>query len=131
MLKAIGVIGLGVMGRNLALNLANQGYAVAGYDLSEKQRSESEIAFAGLPLTVHDEPRSFINDLSTPRKILIMVPAGKPVEAVITEVTPLLQTGDILIDGDPVARASRETFLARFGMLFQGGALFEIGRAHV
>ena len=95
----IGVIGLGVMGRNLALNMANHGYGVAGYDLNEHQRAESERAFQGHSMTVHADLWKFVSDLIIPRKILIMVPAGKPVDAVIQDVTPFLEKGDVLIDG--------------------------------
>jgi len=96
---AIGVVGLGVMGRNLALNIERHGYPVAGFDLDLKQRQNAAEKFSGKQMTVCASMAEFLQALESPRKILMMVPAGKPVDAVIHELTPHLSPGDILIDG--------------------------------
>lgn len=97
--KFIGVIGLGVMGRNLALNIERNGYSVVGYDLSEEKRSESQKNFQGKNMAVADSLADLIANLETPKRILMMVPAGKAVDSLIEELRPQLQKGDILIDG--------------------------------
>ncbi len=96
---AIGVIGLGVMGRNLALNIERHGYPVAGFDLDEKQRQHAAEKFAGKKMAVCASLADFLQALESPKKILMMVPAGKPVDAVIQSLIPHLAAGDILIDG--------------------------------
>ena len=97
--KAVGVIGLGVMGRNLALNIARNGYPVAGYDIDGEKARASREAFASKAMAVADSLEGFLGDLERPRRILIMVPAGSPVDAVVGELTPKLAKGDVLIDG--------------------------------
>ena len=96
---SIGVIGLGVMGRNLALNIERNGYPAAGFDLDEKQRATAAERFVGKKMTVCPTLSGFLSLLESPKKILMMVPAGKPVDAVIQELIPHLAPGDILIDG--------------------------------
>ncbi len=94
----IGVIGLGVMGQMLALNMDRNGFRVAGYDLDAakvaklSQRSEQRIA--GCP-----DLATFVALLERPRRILMMVPAGEPVDAVIDSVKERLDPDDLLIDG--------------------------------
>ncbi|UQB69888.1 NADP-dependent phosphogluconate dehydrogenase [Epilithonimonas zeae] len=94
-----GMIGLGVMGRNLLYNIAENGFSIAGFDLDEEKvkhlqdGATSEMKVKG---TVSLE--KFVNALETPRKIILMVPAGKPVDAVLGNITPLLSKGDIVID---------------------------------
>lgn len=92
-----GLIGLGTMGKNLLLNVADNGYEVAGYDKdTEKVNSlkdlEGDIYGAK---TVED----FVASLEKPRKIMMLVPAGKIVDFVIADIAPLLEKGDILMDG--------------------------------
>jgi len=96
--KAIGVVGLGVMGRNLALNIERNGFPVAGYDIDPDQRRASQERFAGRDMVVAGTLAEFLTALSTPRRILLMVPAGAPVDAVIAELRPRLARGDLLID---------------------------------
>ncbi|HET7217152.1 MAG TPA: NADP-dependent phosphogluconate dehydrogenase [Vicinamibacterales bacterium] len=97
---AMGVVGLGVMGANLARNIASRGFAVAGYDLDAKktaafvEESGNDSAIGGV-----DSPAALMAALERPRRILIMVPAGKPVDSVIAMLKPHLEPGDILIDG--------------------------------
>jgi 6-phosphogluconate dehydrogenase len=94
-----GMIGLGVMGRNLLYNIAENGFSIAGFDLDEEKvkhlqdGATSEMKVKG---TVSLE--EFVTALETPRKIILMVPAGKPVDAVLGNITPLLSKGDIVID---------------------------------
>jgi 6-phosphogluconate dehydrogenase len=94
-----GMIGLGTMGRNLLLNVADHGFEVCGYDREPSQqlrmldegKGKSVITVATLP--------DFVKALQTPRIIMLLVPAGKIVDAVLTDLLPLLQTGDVVIDG--------------------------------
>jgi len=96
----IGVIGLGVMGQNLALNIESRGYSVAGFDLDSEKARASEKKWAGKPrMKTLASLARLVEALDSPRKILIMVPAGKPVDAVLAELKPLLKQGDILLDG--------------------------------
>jgi 6-phosphogluconate dehydrogenase len=96
---AIGVIGLGVMGRNLALNIERNGFPVAGYDIEAVKLAEARKLFAGKAMVVTDTLGAFLAQLEQPRRILVMVPAGAPVEAVINDLRPGLAKGDVLIDG--------------------------------
>ncbi|HEX6036113.1 MAG TPA: NADP-dependent phosphogluconate dehydrogenase, partial [Anaerolineales bacterium] len=92
----IGILGLGVMGRSLAQNFARNGYSVAGYDLNLKfDRS----LFKDRNIELYESPEELASALDTPRCILMMVPAGKPVDMAIVSMQPYLDKGDILIDG--------------------------------
>lgn len=94
-----GMIGLGVMGRNFLLNVADHNFEVIGYDLDhekvealDKEKSVSHVqATADLP--------AFIQALKSPRRIMLLVPAGKAVDSVIESLLPHLSEGDIIIDG--------------------------------
>ncbi|MCZ2073483.1 MAG: NADP-dependent phosphogluconate dehydrogenase [Bryobacterales bacterium] len=97
---SIGVIGLGVMGQNLALNIESRGFPVAGFDLDKAQSQAAAKKWEGHPaMTTTSSLKELVDVLETPRKILIMVPAGKPVDSVIEDLKPLLSKDDILIDG--------------------------------
>src|SRR5215472_15651516 len=95
----IGVTGLAVMGRNLARNLARHGYRVALHNRSA-ERTKSLVAEHGHEGTFlpSDSMRDFVASLRRPRAIIIMVKAGQPTDAVIDELVPLLDRGDIVID---------------------------------
>ena len=94
-----GIVGLGVMGRMLALNMERNGYRVAGYDVdAEKVRAFAE-AEPDKNLVGCETWDGFMDALDKPRRIMLMVPAGKPVDAVIEEVKTTLEAGDLLIDG--------------------------------
>ncbi len=99
----IGVYGLGVMGHNLALNLEEKGNRVSVYNRTsgeEKYVVRDFIKQAGdKKFTGEQHVEEFVSSLEMPRKILIMVKAGAPVDAVIKELLPYLSGGDILIDG--------------------------------
>ena len=97
--KQMGVIGLGVMGQNLALNIERNGNSVVGFDLSEETMHQLSERFADKEITLTESIEALVSKLEAPRKILMMVPAGKPVDAVIEHLRPRLEEGDILIDG--------------------------------
>ena len=96
----IGVVGLGVMGHNLALNMERNGFPVAGYDLdAEKTKAFLEGPAAGKNITGVDSPTALMEALEKPRRVLMMVPAGKPVDSAISNLKGYMEPGDILIDG--------------------------------
>jgi 6-phosphogluconate dehydrogenase len=96
----IGIVGLGVMGHNLALNMERNGFPVAGYDLdSAKTRAFLDGPAAGKEIIGVDSASALMAALEKPRRILLMVPAGSPVDSVIEHLKPHMQPGDILIDG--------------------------------
>jgi 6-phosphogluconate dehydrogenase len=103
-LADIGLIGLGVMGANLGLNIAEHGFTVIGYDRDpskgvrftnavQEQLSKPE------RISAYSEIAQFTATLRRPRAILLLVPAGAPVDAVIHDLSPYLEQGDVLIDG--------------------------------
>jgi len=94
-----GMIGLGVMGRNLLYNIAENGFSIAGFDLDdEKVKHLQDGATYKMKVKGTVSLEEFVTALETPRKIILMVPAGKPVDAVLGNITPLLSKGDIVID---------------------------------
>jgi len=94
-----GMIGLGVMGRNLLYNIADNGFSIAGFDLDENKIKElQDGATSAMKVKGTGTLEDFVSALETPRKIILMVPAGKPVDAVLESITPLLTKGDIVID---------------------------------
>src|SRR5512144_2085194 len=96
----IGVVGLGVMGHNLALNMERNGFPVAGFDLDvAKTQAFLKGPAAGKNITGVDSPAALLAALEKPRRVLIMVPAGKPVEGAIASLKEHMEPGDILIDG--------------------------------
>ncbi len=99
MSSAIGVVGLGVMGANLARNIESRGFKVAGYDLDAAKTQAFVKAGAEHGATGVDSPDALMVELERPRRILMMVPAGAAVDAVIQHLLPHLAPGDILIDG--------------------------------
>ncbi len=94
-----GVMGLGVMGHMLSLNMERNGYRVAGYDLDSKKIQAFGAENIGKNIIACETLDAFLSTLELPRRILIMVPAGKPVDAAITSLKPVLLKGDLLIDG--------------------------------
>jgi 6-phosphogluconate dehydrogenase len=96
----IGIVGLGVMGHNLALNMERNGFPVAGYDLdTSKMRAFLEGPAAGRNIAGVDSPRTLMTMLEKPRRILLMIPAGPAVDSAIAHLKPHLEPGDILMDG--------------------------------
>ena len=97
---AMGVVGLGVMGANLARNIESRGFPVVGYDLdAAKSQAFVNGPAKGKAVAAADSPANLMAMLEKPRRILVMVPAGKPVDSVIAHLKPHLEAGDILIDG--------------------------------
>src|SRR5687768_16605352 len=94
----LGMIGLGTMGRNLLLNMADKGFSVTGYDKDRKMISKLEEEGKKHNLEGFDDIESFISSLQTPRTLILLVPAGPIVDSVIAELKPLLSKGDIIID---------------------------------
>ncbi len=96
----IGVTGLGVMGRNLARNFARHGYSVALHNRTTSRTTNiiDEFGHEGT-FVATVTPQEFVAALERPRRIVIMVNAGAATDAVIDEFAPLLETGDMLIDG--------------------------------
>lgn len=88
----LGMIGLGVMGRSLALNFQRNGITTLGYDLRPQLSQETE-------LPVAESLQELADSLTKPRVFFLMVPAGDAVDSAIKDLRPFLQTGDILIDG--------------------------------
>jgi len=98
--RHVGVIGLAVMGENLALNIERNGFKPVVYNRTAARTDEFMANGAkGKDIVAEYDVRSFVGALERPRRILMMVKAGAPVDAVIGEVIPYLEAGDILIDG--------------------------------
>ncbi len=123
----VGLIGLAVMGQNLALNMADNGYTVAAYNRTTSTMTEF-VASAedGQNLIAAETLEELVSVLERPRKIMLMVKAGPVVDKVIDSLMPLLEEGDIIIDGgnslytDTEERVSR---LAEAGLLFVGAGV--------
>lgn len=97
--QQIGVIGMAVMGRNLALNIESRGFSVSIYNRSKDKTEQVMAEHSDKRLVPYYSIEDFVNSLEKPRRILIMVQAGKGTDAVIDELRPLLDKGDIIIDG--------------------------------
>jgi len=94
------MIGLGVMGSNLLLNMADHGFRVIGYDKNpEKTKTLEASAKQGTVVKGVNTLQQMISALKKPRKLMMLVPAGNPVDSVIADLLPILEEGDIIIDG--------------------------------
>ena len=95
-----GMVGLGTMGCNLLLNMADNHFAVIGYDINREKAEQFE-ASANPDTVVKGvyELASMVQQLKKPRKIMMLVPAGKAVDDVIEHLVPLLEKDDIIVDG--------------------------------
>eukprot|EP00743_Colponemidia_sp_Colp-15_P001128 GILK01001240.1.p1 GENE.GILK01001240.1~~GILK01001240.1.p1 ORF type:complete len:493 (+),score=93.86 GILK01001240.1:49-1479(+) len=100
--SVIGLVGLATMGQNLALNIAEKGFKISVWNRSSSkvddtvQRAKDE---GNLPLVGYHDMREFVQSIAKPRKIIILIKAGAPVDEQIEHLTPLLDAGDLLIDG--------------------------------
>ena len=94
----LGMIGLGVMGRNMVLNMADHGFSVAGYDKDASQVEALRKEAAASEIHAVANIRDFIGLLRRPRAVMMLVPAGPPVDSVIEDLLPLLDKGDLIID---------------------------------
>jgi len=99
MKQQFGVIGIGVMGKNLALNVESRGLSVSVYDRSKTATDELLIDNKVKNIVGTYSIEEFVNSLQTPRKILLMIKAGKSVDDAIENLIPYISKGDILIDG--------------------------------
>ncbi|KRM81697.1 6-phosphogluconate dehydrogenase, decarboxylating [Limosilactobacillus coleohominis DSM 14060] len=95
----IGVVGLAVMGKNLALNIESRGFTVGVYNRHRNRTDEMMKDHSDKKLIPSYTIKDFVDSLEKPRRILLMVKAGGPTDAVIDELLPLLDKGDVLIDG--------------------------------
>ncbi len=121
--QQFGIVGLGVMGQNLARNVERNGFSVAGMDRDPVKVQQAEEVIGGADIVVTADLGEFLAHLSSPRRILMMVPAGKPVDAVIQALQPHLAPGDLLVDGgnsyfEDTRRRLKE--LSETGILFVG-----------
>lgn len=122
-----GLVGLGVMGRNFILNVADHNYKAFGYDL-DPEKVSALIKEGGDVSRVNasDDISTFVNALSLPRKIMLLVPAGKIVDAVIESLLPHLSANDIIIDGGNsffTDTDRREAYLQSKGINFFGAGV--------
>ncbi|XTZ11191.1 MAG: NAD(P)-binding domain-containing protein, partial [cyanobacterium endosymbiont of Rhopalodia yunnanensis] len=98
--RTFAVIGLAVMGENLALNVESRGYPIAVYNRSrEKTDKFMSTRAVGKDIKAAYSLKELVQTLERPRKLLVMVQAGKPVDYVIQDLKPLLEKGDMIIDG--------------------------------
>jgi 6-phosphogluconate dehydrogenase len=121
--QAIGVVGLAVMGRNLALNIESRGHAVSVYNRSREKTDELIKDCPDRKLVPAYTLEEFVDSLEKPRRILMMVKAGAATDDTIASLKPLLDKGDILIDGGnthftDTIRRNQE--LAKAGLHFIG-----------
>ena len=126
-LADIGLIGLAVMGENFALNMESKGFRVAVYNRTVERVEEFIAGRArGKNFNGARTPQELVASLERPRKIMMLIKAGPPVDAVIDELLPLLDPGDILIDGgnslftDTIRRTRR---VEDAGMLYVGSGI--------
>lgn len=94
-----GMIGLGVMGRNFLLNVADNGFSAIGLDLDQEKTQALETEAEGRTIKGTTDMATFVSLLKKPRRIMLLVPAGKVVDAVSNDLLPHLDRGDLIIDG--------------------------------
>lgn len=123
----VGLIGLAVMGQNLVLNMERNGYRVAVYNRTESRTKDFVNGAAkGKAINAAYTLEEFVNALERPRKVIVMVQAGGAVDAVIDQLTPLLDSGDVIVDGgnsyykDTIRRAEA---LEKQGIHFLGAGI--------
>src|SRR5260221_5083271 len=119
----IGMVGLGVMGRNLVLNIADHGFSASGYDKDLSKVQELQTEAGSRTINAAQSLKEFVSVLSTPRAIMMLVPAGQVVDTVIRELIPLLEKGDLIIDaGNSHFKDTdlRSKSLAEKGILYMG-----------
>ncbi|MDB5858590.1 MAG: gndA [Ramlibacter sp.] len=122
----IGIVGLGVMGENLALNLERNGFAVGGFDVDERKRESFTRRTMGKQARPARSLAELVAGLRSPRRLLVMVPAGAAVDTVLAELRPLLAAGDVVIDGGNTRFTDtqrRMQELADTGILYVGAGV--------
>ena len=95
----IGLVGMGVMGHSLLLNLSDRGYSVLGMDTDAEKVARLQEEAGNRQVFFTTDTSSFVAQLKLPRKIWLMVPAGKIVDVVIDQLLPFLSEGDLILDG--------------------------------
>ncbi len=121
-----GLIGLAVMGENLALNVESRGFSVAVYNRTAAKTDDfMALRAPGKNIVGTKTLTEFVDALETPRRILVMVQAGKPVDAVIDQLKPMLSPGDMIIDGgnslyDDTERRTKDLEAAGLGFVGMG-----------
>jgi len=124
----VGMIGLGVMGQNLALNMADHGFAVAAYNRSPEVTRGFVAENPDTPggLVGCRTPRELVRRLRRPRRIVLLIKAGPPVDGVLAQLLPLLERGDVVVDGGNSLYTDtmrRERELAARGIHFVGSGV--------
>jgi 6-phosphogluconate dehydrogenase len=130
--QAVGLVGLAVMGENLALNIADKGFSIAVYNRSTDKVDSflQRAAREGTKNVVGTRsPEEFVASLERPRRIIMMVKAGQPVDDTIAKLAPLLEPGDLLVDGgnehfsvtERRAAALKDRGISYLGMGVSGG----------
>ncbi|MDQ8015985.1 MAG: decarboxylating NADP(+)-dependent phosphogluconate dehydrogenase [Bordetella sp.] len=121
-----GLIGLAVMGQNLVLNVESRGFQVSVYNRTTSVTDAFVAKNPGKQLVGCDTLEAFVQSLATPRKIMVMVKAGAPVDQVIEQLIPLLEKDDIVIDGGNSLYTDterRDAYLAGKGLRFIGAGV--------
>jgi len=121
--STIGIIGLSVMGSNLARNMSGKGFTVSGYDYWPEQMIAFSETASKEGIYLAASLKDLVKSLSRPRKIMMMIKAGKPVDDLIDQLIPLLEPGDVIIDGgnSHFPDTTRRTrYVESRGMLFIG-----------
>ncbi|MFN7250722.1 MAG: NADP-dependent phosphogluconate dehydrogenase [Anaerobacillus sp.] len=124
--QQIGVVGVGVMGKSLALNFESKGFSVAIFDIAKKTIDEVLQRHKDKNMIGTVDVGEFVNSLETPRKIMLMVNAGEITDKAINSLLPHLEEGDILIDGGNtyfVDTIRRNRYLADKGINFIGAGV--------
>ena len=121
-----GLIGLGVMGRNFILNVADHEFSAIGLDLDDDKVQSLRAESLGRKVAGTSSLMEFVQSLKVPRKIMLLVPAGKPVDSVIEDLIPLVSKGDIIVDGGNsffTDTDRRQEKLEEFGIHFIGSGV--------
>lgn len=125
----IGMIGLAVMGRSLALNMADHGFLVSGYNRNYEVTKHMEQTWTHENFTGYETLKQFMNSLVSPKKVMLMVKAGDSVDVVLQQLLPFLEAGDMVFDGgnsffqDTIRREKelKERGIHYFGVGVSGG----------
>ncbi|KJE97355.1 6-phosphogluconate dehydrogenase [Capsaspora owczarzaki ATCC 30864] len=125
-LSKVGLVGLAVMGQNLALNVASKGFQISVFNRSYEKTQDTERRAkeeGNLPLVGFKEMKDFVASLEKPRRVIILVQAGKPVDETIAKLSEHLEAGDLIVDGgnewyENTERRAQE--VAAKGLLYMG-----------